>query len=582
MNNRRSDTLKRLGSIVWPYRRVMLISMLAMVLTAALEPVLPALLKPLVDSSLIAKDPQAQWLIPLALMVAFTVKGITDYISQVAGQWVAQQAIHDLRCQVFDHQLHLPLTEHQTQTSGTMLSRLLYDIPQLGAALATAWLVLLRDSLIILGLLGYLFWLAWELTLMILLMAPLVAWIIQVASRKLRGGNQIIQQTTATLTGNIEESLLGVREIKVYGTHSFEGQRFASVSDLLRQQTMSTFKIGALNVPLVQVLAAACVATVIWVATMLSTQDKLSPGAFVSFVAAMSMLFEPIRRLTNINAVIQRGLAGADSLFQLLDTPPEPDQSPNAKPQAIKHTGPRGQLQFEHVKFRYQGQPEWALNDINLTIEPGKTLALVGASGSGKTSLIHLIPRFFCPQEGRILLDGQAIAELPLNALRSQVSWVGQHVVLFDDTLAANIAYGSPHASLADIERAARMANAWEFIERLPQGLQTRIGANGGLLSGGQRQRIAIARALLKQSPILLLDEATSALDTVSEKLVKNALDALKGHRTLIVVAHRMSTVKDADVIVVLEHGCVVQHGTHAQLSEQIGPYQRLLQSQLS
>jgi ATP-binding cassette, subfamily B, bacterial MsbA len=582
MNNRRSDTLKRLGSVLWPYRGVMLISILAMVLTAALEPVLPALLKPLVDSSLIAKDPKAQWLIPLALMVAFTLKGITDYISQVAGQWVAQKAIHDLRCQVFAHQLHLPLTEHQTQTSGTMLSRLLYDIPQLGAALATAWLVLLRDTLIILGLLGYLFWLAWELTLMILLMAPLVALIIQVASRKLRGGNQVIQQTTASLTGNIEESLLGVREIKVYGTHDFEGQRFAQLSNMLRQQTMSTFKIGALNVPLVQVMAAACVAMVIWMATMLSTQDKLSPGAFVSFVAAMSMLFEPIRRLTNINAVVQRGLAGADSLFKLLDTPPEVDLGLTAPTPKTTNHAARGHLQFEHVRFRYEGQDEWALNDVSLNIEPGKTLALVGASGSGKTSLIHLIPRFFDPQEGRILFDGQALANMPLKTVRSQVSWVGQHVVLFDDTLAANIAYGSPHASLADIERAARIANAWEFIERLPMGLETRIGPNGGQLSGGQRQRVAIARALLKQSPILLLDEATSALDTLSEKLVKTALEALKGQRTLIVVAHRMSTVREADEIIVLDQGRIVQRGTHAALSAQSGVYQRLLQSQLS
>jgi len=589
MKHSRSDIFQRLWVIVRPYRRVMLISMLAMVATAALEPVLPALLKPLVDSSLIAKDPQSQWLVPLALMVAFLVKGLTDYVSQVAGQWVAQQAIHDLRCQVFDHQLLLPLAEHQQQTPGRMLSRLLYDIPQLGTALATAWLTVLRDVLVIAGLLAYLFWLAWELTLLIVVMAPLVAWIVQVTSRKLRGGNQVIQRTTAELTGNIEESLNGVREIKVYGTHGFEGQRFAHTSNVLRKQTMSTFRVGALNVPLVQVLAAAAVALVIWVATLLSAQDKLTPGAFVSFVAAMSMLFEPIRRLTNINPVIQRGLAGADSLFELLDTAPEPD-APSA-PDASNISGAsgvstdqaaRGSLQFKHVKLRYPDQEDWALNDVSLDIAPGTTVALVGASGSGKTSLVHLIPRFFDPQEGRVCLDGHDLTQLPLQQVRSQVAWVGQHVVLFDDTLAANIAYGAPQTSRADIERAARMANAWEFIERLPKGLDTRVGSNGSQLSGGQRQRVAIARALLKNAPILLLDEATSALDTVSEKVGKDALTALEGQRTLVVVAHRLSTVQEADEIVVLEHGRVVQRGTHAELSVQAGPYQRLLQGQLA
>lgn len=570
--------LKRIGSLVWPYRRVMLISLVAMVLTAALEPVLPALLKPLIDSSLIAKDPQAQWLIPLALLVAFTIKGLTDYVSQVASQWVAQQAIHDLRCHVFVHQLQLPLQIHQTQTSGRMLSRLLYDIPQFGNALATVWITLLRDTLIITGLLTYLFWLAWELTLLIMAITPVVAWIVMVASRKLRGGNQVIQKSTADITGDIEESLQGIREIKVYGTHDLEGQRFKVLSNLLRQQTMSTFKVGALNVPLVQILAALSVALVIWVASLLSAQDKLTPGAFVSFVVAMSMLFEPIRRLTNINPVLQRGLAGAESLFELLDTPAEP----HAVSRPSDHqAGFHGHLKFDNVSFRYDDHGDWTLKNINLTIEPGKTLALVGSSGSGKTSLVQLIPRFFEPQKGQILLDGKALHTLALDTVRSQIAWVGQHVVLFEDTLAANIAYGSPHASRQEIENAAQMANAWEFIERLPQGLDSLVGRNGSQLSGGQRQRIAIARALLKKSPILLLDEATSALDSLSEKLVKDALDSLRGRRTLIIVAHRLSTIRDADEIVVLEHGAVVQQGNHTELSIQNGVYQRLIQAQM-
>ena len=564
---------RRLLGSVRPYSRVVLLSILAMVAAASLEPVLPGLLKPLVDESLIKKSQTAQWQVPLFLMLAFLAKGVAEYAANVSSQWIANKAINDLRQQVFRHQMHLPIPVHQAEAGGRMLSRILYDIPQVGAALSNAWIIVVRDTLIIVGLTGYLIYTAWELTLVIVAIAPIVAWLIRVASRKLRGSNREMQETAGRLTGTVEETLGGVREIKLFGTHDHEDARFADISEKLRKQTMHTVRVSAINVPLVQVLAAAAVATVIWTATSLSAQDKLSPGEFVSFVTAMSMLFEPIRRLTNINAVIQRGLAGAQSIFELLDTPAEVDTATGSFPRAT------GALRFEHISFRYPGQTEYALRDFDLDIPPGQTIALVGASGSGKSTLVNLVARFYDIDEGRILLDGTPLASLPLAHLRQQLGWVGQQVVLFDDSVAANIAYGRPDVPEAEIIKAARAAHAMEFIDKLPDGLATRVGANGSQLSGGQRQRIAIARAFLRDAPILLLDEATSALDNESERAVKDALIELRRNRTVIVIAHRLSTIRDADRIVVMERGRIVESGTHDTLVAAGGAYARLLAS---
>lgn len=567
----------RLLATLRPYRAMVGLSVLAMLAAAALEPALPALLKPLVDESMIAGDRTAQWQVPLLLLTAFVFKGIADYLSTVSSQWIAHKAVTDLRCRLIHHQLHLPLAAHQAAPGGRMLSRVLYDVPQVGAALSTAWVVLVRDSLMVLGLLAYLFYVAWELALLMMTVAPVVAWLLRVAGRKLRGTHRALQETTARFTGLLGSVLNGLREIKLYAAQDAAEAGLGALAERQRRQTMRTVRVSAVNAPLVQVVAATAVCGVIWVATLLSADNRLTPGEFVAFVAAMAMLFEPIRRLSNVNAVIQRGLAGAQSVFELLDMQLEPAATGVPEGSAFRQQRARGELVFERVEFAYPGQQEAALRQVDLHVEAGETVAVLGASGSGKSTLLSLIAGFQTVQGGRILLDGAPLDSVPLDWLRSQVAWVGQPVVLFDDTVAANIALGRPEASLEDIERAARAAQAWDFILTLPHGLETVIGPDGSLLSGGQRQRIAIARAFLKDAPILLLDEATSALDAVSEQAIGSALRTLCRNRTVVMVAHRLTSIRDADRIVVMAAGRVVQSGRHAVLAGVPGPYAALL-----
>ncbi|MEK8034615.1 lipid A export permease/ATP-binding protein MsbA [Ideonella sp. DXS29W] len=575
---------RRLLGYIRPYRHVVAISLLAMTVAALLEPALPALLKPLINHGFSGDNREPAWRLPLLLMGAFMAKGVAEYCANLASQWIAQRAITDLRQQVFHHQTGLPLSVHQAQTHGRMLSRVLYDIPQVGQALSNAWIIVVRDTMIIIGLTAFLLYTAWQLTLLIVVVAPLVAVIIRSASRKLRGSNRQVQQLVGQVTGLVESALTGVKEIKIFGARDYEAGRFNALSERLRKATMKTVRVQAANVPLVQVLAAMAVSAVIFMATTLTQTNPLTPGDFGAFVAAMAMLFEPIRRLSNVNGTIQNGLAAAQGIFELLDTPVEPDHAASTASTAswVAADSQAKPLVFRQVGFTYPGQARPALVDFDLVLTPGQTVALVGASGSGKSTVTNLLARFYLPESGHILYGDTPIDALPLPEWRARLALVGQQVVLFDDTLAANIAYGRPDVPREAIERAARAAHAWEFIERAPQGLDTPCGENGLNLSGGQRQRIAIARAFLKDAPLLILDEATSALDNESERQVQQALPELMAGRTTLIIAHRMSTIEHADLIVVMDQGRIVERGRHADLLARGGHYSRLHQAQFS
>lgn len=563
---------KRLLTYIKPHWKVVLVTLIALGVAAAMEPMMPALLKPLVDDSLIGKDADAIIRIPLLIMLVFVVKGIAEYASKVTSEWVAHKAILAIRAEMFDKMNYLPQQIHHDYSTGKLLSKVTYDVPQVGASLSQAWIIIIRDTLIILGLLGFLLYTSWQLTLLMIVIGPVIAFIIDRASRLMRQSSKEMQNSMGELTQRLEEGLNGHKEIKIYGAEGYEQQRFHQTAETLRKHTMDVVKVSAANVPLVQMLAAIALAGVLYVASMMSAQDLFTPGEFIAFITAMAMIFEPIRRLTNINVTIQKGMAASESIFELLDQPNEPNEGVKTL------NNPEGKILFQDVSFTYAGSDRPALDHLTLTLPAKKTTALVGQSGSGKTTLANLITRFYQPDQGDILIDHTSIKDVELHNLRDQIAYVSQNVILFNDTLAANIAYGQTDIPEEKIIQAAKSAHAWEFIEKLPNGLNTVVGDQGSSLSGGQRQRIAIARAFLKDAPILIMDEATSALDNQSEKMIQNAMETLKQNRTVIIIAHRLSTIENADQIVVLEQGRLAELGSHQSLLERKGIYAKLYQ----
>ncbi len=567
----------RLLQYVRPYWKVFAIAILSMILTAATEPLFPALMKPLLDGSFVNKSTSNPYLIPAALIGIFLVRGMLSYLGSYTLAWVSNLVVLDLRNAMFRRLLRLPVRYYDNQSSGSLISKIAFDVGGVTSAATTVLTVLVRDSITVVGLLGWLFWLNWKLTLITFLIAPGIAIAIKVFSKRLRSMSVGSMKAMGDITHSLEESIGGHRVVKIFGGQISEADRFNRANQALRGFNMRQTIAASATVPITQLFAALALAIIITLAIQDSASGEFTVGSFVSFITAMLMLLTPLKHLADINAPLQRGLASAESVFELIDEQEELDEGTQTIARA------RGDLRFENVGMVYSGSLRAALEGVSLDIAPGETVALVGTSGGGKTSLVNLVPRFYQPTSGRILLDGHDLQALKLDSLRDNIALVSQDVVLFNDTVAGNIAYGSRRdASRAAIEEAARAAHALDFIREMPQGFETLIGENGVRLSGGQRQRIAIARALLKDSPVLILDEATSALDSESERHVQAALTTLMQGRTTIVIAHRLSTIEHANRIVVMSRGRIAEIGSHAELLARDGLYARLYRIQFA
>jgi subfamily B ATP-binding cassette protein MsbA len=571
MNLTSTQLYFRLLGYVKPYWRTFAISILGMAVTAATEPLLPALLKPMLDGTFINRDDTVIKLAPLIILVIFFVRGVASFVGTYAIGWVGNKVVMDLREEMFRKLLTLPTSYYDDHATGNLISKLIFDVTQVTAAATSIVTVSVRDSIIIVGLLGWLFYLNWKLTLLSLIMLPIIAFILKIINARLRDASRNSQRAMGEITQVIEESVAAHKVVKLFGGQQYESDRFSDKTNWVRRYIMKQAMAAAANVPLVQMIAAIALSVIVYLATVQSKSDETTVGGFLSFIAAMLMLTAPIKRLTGVSEFLQRGLAASESIFGLLDMPGEIDIG------KIDIARVTGRIGFEHVSLSYQQDDRLALHDINLEISAGQSVALVGASGSGKSTLANLVPRFYQPSSGRITLDGHDLADLTLASLRANIALVSQEVVLFNDTIAANIAYGQMReVPESEIIAAAQAAHAMEFIDEMPLGLKTLVGERGVKLSGGQRQRIAIARALLKNAPILILDEATSALDSESERHVQAALETLMQGRTSLVIAHRLSTIEKADRIVVLQKGEIVETGTHSELLAMNGVYAQL------
>jgi subfamily B ATP-binding cassette protein MsbA len=567
----------RLLGYVRPYWRAFAIAVLTMALAAATEPLFPALMKPLLDGSFVKQETTNVHLIPFALIGIFLFRGIFGYLSSYMLAWVSNKVILDLRRAMFDRLLTLPARFYDDQTSGVLISKVANDVNGVASAATSVLTVAVRDSLAVAGLLGWLLYLNWKLTLVTFIIAPGIAIAVKVFSKRLRRMSQESMRVMGQITHVLQEAIDCQKVVKVFGGKDYEGRRFEAANQKLRGFNMRQTIAAGASVPIVQLFAAVAVAVIISMAVQQSAASQLTVGGFVSFITAMLMLLAPLKHLTEINAPLQRGLASAQSVFELLDQPAEQDSG------RIDLGRAKGRIDYEHLGFSYPESGREALSDICLSIAPGETVALVGPSGGGKTTFVNLLPRFYLPNAGRILIDGVPTEDITLASLRGNMAMVAQDVALFNDTVAANIAYGSMSgATRAQIEAAAKAAHALEFIRDMPQGFDTLIGENGVRLSGGQRQRLAIARAVLKDAPILLLDEATSALDSESERHVQAALADLMRGRTTIVIAHRLSTIEHADRIVVLQRGRIAEIGNHQELLAKNGIYAQLYRIQFA
>ncbi|RKP56494.1 lipid A export permease/ATP-binding protein MsbA [Pararobbsia silviterrae] len=565
-----SAVMKRLWPYIKPLIGLVVLAILTMGVSAATDAGIPALLKPLLDHGFGSKgSDRARWFVPIAVIgLAFT-RGAAQYGSQYLLAYVSNRILLRLRLDMFNRMIHTSAAFFHRETASTVINAIVFEVNQILNVLISVMVTLVRDSLTVLFLLGYLFYLNWRLTLIVAVILPGIGWLVSKINRRLRRLGTEQQKLTNELSYIVEETVGGYKVVKIHGGEAYELSRFEEMSKRLRGYAMRMTVVGGLAQPLTQFFASIALAIVITIAVVQSAHDQTTVGGFVAFVTAMLLVISPLKHLIDVNQPLQRGMTACELIFGLIDEECEPAGGDTPLDRAL------GKVEFERVAFRFPTSERPVLDDINLVMRPGEMIALAGPSGSGKTTLVNLLPRFFDPTAGRILVDGVPIDQYVLADLRKQIAFVSQDVVLFNDSIAANVAYGQT-IDRARVEAALAAANLTDAVALMPQGLDTRVGDNGMRLSGGQRQRLAIARAVYKDAPILILDEATSALDSESERHVQEALEKLMVGRTTLVIAHRLSTIERADRIVVLEHGRIVEQGSHAELLLHNGLYANL------
>ncbi|WP_099140621.1 lipid A ABC transporter ATP-binding protein/permease MsbA [Xenorhabdus kozodoii] len=565
------QTFRRLWPLVTPFKIGLIVSAVALVINAAGDTLMLSLLKPLLDDGFGKADISVLKWMPLVVIGLMLLRGISGFISSYCLSWVSGKVVMQMRRRLFNHMMGMPVSFFDQQSTGTLLSRITYDSEQVASSSSGALVTVVREGASIIGLFILMFYYSWELSLILIVIAPIVAGVIRLVSVRFRNISKNMQNSMGMVTTSAEQMLKGHKEVLIFGGQKVETERFNKVSNHMRQQGMKMVSAGSISDPIIQIIASFALAFVLYAASFPEIMGALTAGKITVVFSSMIALMRPLKSLTNVNAQFQRGMAACQTLFAILDMKQEKDEG------KLEIKKAKGNIEFRNVTFCYPTKDHPALKNISMTISAGKTVALVGRSGSGKSTITNLLTRFYDVNEGEIMLDNHDLREYTLASLRNQIALVSQNVHLFNDTVANNIAYASEgQFSRAEIERAAEMAHAMDFIKKLDNGLDTMVGENGVLLSGGQRQRIAIARALLRDSPILILDEATSALDTESERAIQSALDELQKNRTSLVIAHRLSTIENADEIIVIEDGNIIERGSHAMLLEHGGAYAQL------
>ena len=562
------------------YKGVFIVAIIGMILHAITDTSFAAIIKPLLDGSFIDKDPQFIQIMPFLIVLIFLFRGIGSFMSSYGMSYVGRSIIRDIRHDMFKKLLSKSSSSYDKSSTGILVSKITFDAEQVAEAATKAITVIVRDGLTIIGLLSLMFYYSFELSIGLLLIAPLVGLFLKIMSVRFRAISKDIQNSMGQITNIVEESIIGHRIVKIFGGKKQETDSFQTANLFNRKTHLKLALVQGISIPLMQLVIAIFLALIIFFVTTNNYLEQISIGTFMSYLTAMIMMFAPIKRLSEVNVTLQRGIAASESIFMLLDSKDEVQDSIISDSVTINK---KISIEFKNVKFSYPSTNKLVINDVSFFANQGSTLAIVGRSGSGKTTILDLIPRLYEPSSGQILFNNKQISSMNLSQVRKLVSYVGQDFTLFNDTILNNIAYGELNISdVNDITLAAQQANAMDFINKLNNGINTIVGEKGVLLSGGQRQRIAIARAILKKSPILLLDEATSALDTESERVIQKSINILSKNRTTIVIAHRLSTILNADSIIVIDDGKIIETGKHDQLINNKGAYYDLYHSQFS